>query len=34
MLLAYYSETDKATEYTNKTVNQMLHYHVDQQWKE
>jgi len=33
MLLAYYPETDRAAKHTNKTVNQILHYHVDQQWK-
>ena len=29
MLMAYHPETDGASECTNKTVNQMLHFHVE-----
>ena len=29
MSLAYYLETDEVSEYTNKTVNQILHFYID-----
>lgn len=30
MSSAYYLKTDRAAEHTNKMVNQMLYYYVDQ----